>query len=160
MNRGEMSVDFYKYNETFNTGNDEAAPEFWVDDLVIMQGTGTDVFPLATNKAEFRNFLAAVHDGVREIMRVQTIVQNENNIFVEFDMDFVALEDKPDFNFGPLKAGEFLTVKMFAIYTLRGNKLANLKLAFWPVNQEITDPPSHNWGPNPPDLGATRAKLP
>jgi len=87
-------------------------------------------------------------------------VQNENNIFVEFDMDFVALEDKPDFVFGSLKAKEFLTVKMFTIYTLRGNKLASLKLAFWPVNQGVTDPPSHNWGPNPPDLGATRAKLP
>jgi len=153
-------IDFYKYNETFNTGNDQAAMEFWADDLVVMQGTGTDVIPLAMNKAEFVKFLAAAHDRVREIMRVQTIVQNENNIFVEFDMDFVALEDKPDFVFGSLKAKEFLTVKMFAIYTLRGNKLASLKLATWPVNQGVTDPPSRNWGPNPPDLGATRAKLP
>ena len=43
-----QAPDFYKYNETFNTGDDKAAMEFWVDDLVVVQGTGTDVFPLAT----------------------------------------------------------------------------------------------------------------
>ncbi|MFC1903250.1 nuclear transport factor 2 family protein [Chloroflexota bacterium] len=153
-----QALDFYKYNEIFNTGDDKAAMEFWVDDLVVTQGTGTDVFPLATNKAEFIKFLAAAHDGVREIMRVQTLVQNENNIFVEMDMDFVALKDKPDFVFGPLKAGEFLTVKMFLLYTLRGDKFASMKLATWPPNKGVTEPPSHNWGPNPPDFGATRAK--
>lgn len=124
-----ISFDFYKYVETFNTGDDQAALEFWVDDLVVTQGDTKDVFPLATNKAEFIKFLAAAHDGVREIMRVQTLMQNESNIFVEFDMDFVALKDKPDFVFGPLKAGEFLTVKMFLLYTLRGDKFASMKVA-------------------------------
>jgi len=104
--------------------------------------------------------LAAAHEGVREIMRVQTLMQNENNIFVEIDTDFVALKDKPDFVFGPLKVGEFLTVKMFLLYILRGDKLASMKLATWPPNKGVTDPPSHNWGPNPPDFVVTRANLP
>jgi len=30
-----ISFDFYNYVETFNTGDDQAALEFWVDDLVV-----------------------------------------------------------------------------------------------------------------------------
>lgn len=155
------TFDFKKYQTIFNAGNDKGALEFWADDLTVTLPVGPNqIGVIASNKEEFAKFLAAAHDGIREIMRIQAYTQTGDQIFVEFDMDFRATKDKPDFNFGPLKAGQFLTVKMFGLYTLRNDKLWKLRMAFWPTNQGVSDPPAYNWGVAPPDdLGGTRARF-
>lgn len=146
--------DFYKYVETFNSGDDKAMVDnFWVDDLVVatgQSGTGNEGAILAKGKESWRKFLEFAHDGIREIMRVQVLIQNENNIFAEIDMDFHASKDRPDYPFGPLKAGDFITVKMFCLYFLRGDKIAMLKMASWPPNVGVTSPPTRGFGPPPP----------
>lgn len=143
--------DFYKYIETFNSGDDKAMLDgFWVDDLEVWSGRGDRAYQLAAGKADFFKFLVFAHDGVREIMRVQTLMQNKDNIFAEIDMDFHASKDRPDYPFGHLKPGDRITVKMFCLYTLRGDRLAKLKMASWPVNSGVSQPPARNFGPPPP----------
>ena len=135
--------DFYKYIETFNSGDDKAMlDQFWVDDLVVSAGQGDKAGVLASSKEDFLKFLDFAHDGVRELMRVQVLIQNENNIFAEIDMDFHVSKDRPDYPFGHLKPGDFITVKMFCLYFLRGDKIAKLKMASWPPNVGVTDPPN------------------
>ncbi len=149
-----MSFDFIGYQTAFNAGDDDAALEFWDDELVaVMPVNPTMAVPVATNKEEFRQFLAAAHDGIREVMRVQTYLEDGDKIFIEFDMDFVASKDRPDFPFAELKAGQFITVKMFGVYTLRNDKLWKLNMAFWPTNQGVSEPPFHVTGIAPPDFG-------
>ena len=152
--------DFYKYIETFNAGDDEAmVNNYWVDDLVVatsQSGKDKEGGILARGKDEWRKFLKAVHDGIREIIRVQVLLQDENHILAEIDMDFHASKDRPDYTFGALKAGDFITVKMFALYFLRGDKIAMLKLASWPTNVGVTDPPTRVFGPPPPIVGKVR----
>jgi hypothetical protein len=146
--------DFYKYAETFNSGDDQAMVDgFWVDDLEVQTGRGE---VLASGKESWLKFLRGVHDGMREIMRVQVLMQDKDNIFAEIDMDFHASKDRPDYPFGDLKAGDFITVKMFALYFLRGDKIAKLKLASWPPNVGVTDPPTRSFGPPPPIVGKNR----
>jgi hypothetical protein len=142
--------DFYKYAETFNSGDDKAMLDrFWVDDLVVWSGRG-DEGVLASGKEGFLKFLNWAHDGVREIMRIQVLIQNENNIFAEIDMDFHASKDRPDYRFGHLKPGDFITVKMFCLYFLRGDRIAKLKMASWAPNLGVTEPPTRGFGPPPP----------
>jgi hypothetical protein len=149
--------DLYKYIETFNSGDDRAMLDgFWVDDLEVWSGRGGKVTKLASNKGEFLKFLDFAHDGVREIIRIQTLLQNENNIFAEIDMDFHASKDRPDYPFGHLKPGDSITVKMFALYFLKGDRIAKLKLAAWPPNTGVTEPPTRTFGPPPPLPGAAR----
>jgi hypothetical protein len=151
--------DFYKYAETFNSGDGKAMVEgFWVDDLMVSTGQGNEEI-LAKGKENWLKFLERVHDGIHELMRVQTLIQNKDHIFAEIDMDFHASKDRPDYTFGPLKAGDFITVKMFALYSLRGDKIAKLKLAFWPANVGVTDPPTRSFGPPPPIIGKVRKVL-
>jgi len=146
--------DFYKYIETFNSGDDKAMlDQFWVDDLVVSAGQGDEAGVLASSKEDFLKFLEFAHDGVRELMRVQVLVQNENNIFAEIDMDFLVSKDRPDYPFGHLKPGDFITVKMFCLYFLRGDKIAKLKMASWPPNVGVTSPPTRGFGPAPPIMG-------
>ena len=146
--------DFYKYVETFNSGDDKAMVDnFWVDDLVVatgQSGEDNEGAILAEGKESWRKFLEFAHDGIREIMRVQVLIQNENNIFAEIDMDFHASKDRPDYPFGHLKPGDFITVKMFCLYFLHGDKIAMLKMAHWPPNVGVTSPPTRGFGPPPP----------
>lgn len=146
--------NFTDYQRAFNAGDDDAALEFWDDELsAVMPIDPSRAVPVANNKEEFRQFLAAAHDGIREVMRLQSFLQDGDKIFAEFDMDFVASKDRPDFPFADLKAGEFVTVKMFGIYTLRNNKLWKLRMAFWPPNQGVSEPPSFEVGIAPPQFG-------
>jgi len=145
--------DFYKYAEVFNSGDDKAmVDQFWVDDLVAETAQGE----LAKGKEDWLKFLEGVHDGMRELMRIQVLIQNENNIFAEIDMDFHATKDRPDYPFGPLEKGDFITVKMFALYFMRDDKIARLKLASWPPNLGVSDPPTRSFGPPPPIVGIVR----
>jgi hypothetical protein len=152
--------DFYKYIETFNSGNDkEMVDRFWVDDLVVETGQGLKGSVgkvLASGKENWLNFLAFAHDGIREIMRIQVLIETKDNIFAEIDMDFHASKDRPDYPFGPLKAGDFITVKMFSLYFIRDDKIAKLKMASWPPNAGVTDPPTRGFGPPPPIEGGVR----
>ena len=149
--------DFYKYIETFNSGDDkEMVDRFWVDDLVVATGQGDEGNEegiLATDKESWLKFLAFAHDGIREIMRIQVLIENKDNIFAEIDMDFHASKDRPDYPFGPLKAGDLITVKMFCLYFIRDDKIAKLKMASWPPNAGVTSPPTRGFGPAPPIMG-------
>lgn len=143
--------DFYKYSETFNSGDDKAMVEgFWVDDLEVETGRGDRAEVIASGKENWLKFLKFAHDGVREIMRVQVLIQNENNIFAEIDMDFHASKERPDYPFGHIKPGDFFTVKMFCLYFLRGDRIAKLKMASWAPNVGVTEPPTRGFGPPPP----------
>ncbi|HJX13830.1 MAG TPA: hypothetical protein VJ377_09960 [Dehalococcoidales bacterium] len=149
--------DFYKYVEAFNSGDDRAMLDrFWVDDLVVCSARGKEDGVLASGKEGFLKFLEFAHDGVREIMRIQVLIQNKNNIFAEIDMDFHASKDRPDYPFGPLQPGDFITVKMFCLYFLRGDRIEKLKMASWAPNVGITDPPTRGFGPPPPIQGGVR----
>lgn len=140
--------DFYKYIETFNSGDDKSMlDQFWVNDLEVWSGRGGNARLLASGKKGFLDFLTFVHVGVRELIRVQVLLQNEANLFAEIDMDFVFLKDRPDYPFGSYRAGERITVKMFCLYFLRGDKIAKLKMASWDPNQGVSVPPTQSFGP-------------
>jgi len=131
-------MDFADYIRTFNTGDDAVlVRDFYAPDIHFQSGPrilrGTD---------ELLQFLNWAHDGIREIIRAQTVLRDENRIFAEIDMDFHATKDKPDFTFGALKKGEFTTVKFFVLYTLRDGRVARFKAATWPPNLGVTKPDS------------------
>ena len=149
--------DFHKYIEVFNAGNDkEMVEQFWVDDLVVNTGKGeedNDGGILIKGKESWLRFLAFAHDGVREIMRIQSLIEGPGEIFAEIDMDFHVLKERPDYPFGSFKPGDLFTVKMFSLYFIRDGKIAELKMARWPPNVGVTDPPTRGFGPPPPAVG-------
>ncbi len=129
-------MDYKRYIQAFNSGDDAQLVQDWfTEDCVFQSGPR-----LLRGRAELLEFLHWAHDGIREIIRAQTVLQNENHLFAEIDMDFRATRDRPDFLFGALKRGEYLTVKFFVLYLLRDGKVAHLKAAKWPPNVGVTKP--------------------
>lgn len=127
---------FADYFDAFNRCDDAAlVRDFWTEDCV-MDSAGRTV----RGQAELLAFLTWAHDGIQEIMRPQHVMEQGDRIFAEIDMDFRATRDRPDFVFGPLKKGEYLTVKFFAFYRTVGGKVAHLKTMTWPVNDRVSKP--------------------
>ncbi len=131
-------MDYAAYIEAFNSGDDAALVQrFFTEDVIFQWGTrvihGAD---------ELLTFLNGAHDGIREIIRAQVVLRDEDHIFAEIDMDFHATRDKPEFGFGPLKQGEFTTAKLLVVYDLRDGQVAQVKVASWPPNVGVTKPTS------------------
>jgi len=129
-------MDYAEYIRAFNSGDDAGlVSTFFTPDLRFQSG-----LRVLNGAGELLKFLNWAHDGIREIIRAQTVLRDENHIFAEIDMDFHATVDKPDFTFGALKKGEFTTVKFFVLYRLHEGKVAQLKAATWPPNVGVTKP--------------------
>lgn len=129
-------MDYIRYIQDFNSGNDAQFVEDWfTEDCIFQSGP-----KLVRGRRELLAFLEGAHDGIREIIRAKTVLQDEDRLFAEIDMDFHAICDKPDFAFGVLKKGEFHTVKFFVLYRFRDGKVAHLKASTWPPNVGVTKP--------------------
>jgi len=129
-------MDYQRYIQAFNSGDDARLVEEWfTEDCIFQSGPR-----LLRGRAALLEFLNWAHDGIREVIRAQTVVQDESHLFAEIDMDFHATRDRPDFVFGALRRGEFLTVKFFVLYRLRAGKVAHLKASTWPPNVGVSKP--------------------
>ena len=127
---------FVDYMDAFNRYDDAALlRDFWTEDCV-MRSSGREMH----GHQGMMEFLDWAHDGILETMRPKLVMEQGDRIFAEIDMDFTATRDRPDFSFGPLKAGEFHTVKFFVQYALRDGKVAELKAMTWPPNVGVSKP--------------------
>lgn len=144
-------MNYDEYIELFNTGNDKALVErFFADDLVFSGGSRD-----YQGKQGLIDFLNWAHDGVREVMRPQHILQQDDMIFVEVDMDFHASKERIDFPFGHLHPGDLVTVKFFVTYRLRDDKVVELKSMTWPPEKGVTKLP--RLGAHPSQVAAFHA---
>jgi hypothetical protein len=132
-----IDFDYATYIKDFNTGGDEELVEKWFDPDVVFIGT--------TRRYDGRDallgFLKWAHNGVREIIRPITVLEDGDRLFAEVDMDFVASKARDDFPFAKLRAGDRITVKFFVLYRIRNGRVIELKSMTWPTDYEVTKAP-------------------
>jgi hypothetical protein len=147
-----MELDYQAYEALFNTGDDEAlVSRFFAPDARMVSANGT-----REGAGELLAFLRWAHDGVREVMRPQTVASRDGLLFAEVDMDFHATKHRPDFPFGELHPGDLVTVKFFVTYSLdESGRIAELKSMTWPPERGVTKLP--RLGSHPSQLAAFRA---
>jgi hypothetical protein len=147
-----MELDYTAYEALFNTGDDEAlVARFFASDTRMVSANGT-----REGAEGLLAFLTWAHDGVREVMRPQTVMSGDGMLFAEVDMDFHATKHRPDFPFGEMHAGDLITVKFFVTYRLNDEgKIAELKSMTWPPGKGVSRLP--RLGAHPSQLAAFRA---
>jgi ketosteroid isomerase-like protein len=132
-----IGFDYSHYIRDFNTGADADLVEKWFDPDVVFIGT--------TRRYEGRDqllkFLEWAHDGVREIIRPITVLEDGDRLFAEVDMDFVATKPRDDFPFAKLRPGDLITVKFFVLYRIRDGRVVELKSMTWPTDHEVSKAP-------------------
>ena len=144
-------LDYRDYEALFNTGDDDALCERYFAEEVTFTGGAR----AHQGRKALREFLRWAHDGVREVMRPQNVLQREDLLFAEVDMDFHATKERPDFPFGHLRPGDLVTVKFFVTYGLRGDRIVELKSMTWPPGRGVTQLP--RLGAHPSQQAAFRA---
>ena len=150
-------MNYEAYLKVYNSGDHrELVRRFCTDDVCFEAGALERVF---RGKEEVLEFLLSLQDGVRDVLRAQVVMQDERHIFAEADMDFYAERDLPEFPFGPLGRGEYLTMKVFVVYYLREGRIHRFKTSLWPANFGVTDPPAKGFGPEPPFMEGVRAEV-
>jgi hypothetical protein len=131
--------DYDEYIAAFNSGDDRALIERYFHPDFEFIGT-TRAYK---GRAEFLKFLDWAHDGIREIIRLQTVLKSDRQIFAEIDMDFIATKPRPDFPFAKLEPGDLITVKFFVLYALNEDGIVtSLKSMTWPADYYVTKAPS------------------
>ncbi len=129
--------DYEAYVQAFNRGDDAALVEkYFAPDFKF---TGTT--RRYETREEFLQFLRWAHDGVSEIIRPITVMQEDDRIFAEIDMDFIATRPRPDFPFAQLQPGDVITVKFFVLYHLDAGIVTELKSMTWPADYHVTKAP-------------------
>ena len=126
-------LDYGDYVRLFNSGDDEMLCQTCFTEDAVMQTANRSI----DGREALLAFLKDAHDGIREILHPQIVLQDSEHILAEVDIEFVATRDKPDFLFKPLKKDETVIVKFFAAYTLRGDRVCYLKTAAWPAQYGI-----------------------
>jgi ketosteroid isomerase-like protein len=126
--------NYDEYVALFNTGNDAALIDRFFDDDVVFTGGNRDY----RGKGELKTFLDWAHNGVREVIRLQSSLRSGDQIFAEVDMDFHASKPRPEFPFGALLPGDMVTVKFFVLYRLRNDKVVELKSMTWPPGKGVS----------------------
>ena len=144
-------LNYKAYEALFNTGDDAALVASYFDDDVVFTGGAREYH----GKAQLKAFLDWAHDGVREVMRPQNVIQQGDLLFAEVDIDFHASKERPDFPFGHLRPGDLVTVKFFVTYRLRDGKVVELKSMTWPPGKGVTRLPK--LGAHPSQVAAFRA---
>ena len=144
-------LDYNDYIRVFNTGDDALLLErFFAEDVAFSGGARA-----YQGKAALKGFLDWAHNGVREVMRPQNVLQQGDLLFAEIDMDFHASKERTDFPFGPLQPGDLVTVKFFVTYSLRDDKVVELKSMTWPPGRGVTQLP--RLGAHPSQVAAFHA---
>jgi hypothetical protein len=143
--------NYDEYIALFNTGNDTALVDRFFDDDILFTG-GTREY---RGKAALMGFLNWAHDGVREVMRPQNVLQQRDLLFADIDMDFHASKPRPEFPFGALQPGDLVTVKFFVTYRIGNGKVVQLKSMTWPPEKGVTKLP--RLGAHPSQVAAFKA---
>lgn len=147
-----MELDYQAYEALFNTGDDEAlVARFFASDTRMVSAGGT-----REGADGLLAFLKWAHDGVREVMRPQTVMSGDGMLFAEVDMDFHATRHRADFPFGVMHPGDLITVKFFVTYRLNEDgRIAELKSMTWPPGHGVSRLP--RLGAHPSQLAAFQA---
>jgi hypothetical protein len=122
-------MDYERYIEDFNRNDERAMVERWFTEDLVVEVPGQVV----RGREDWVAFLEHSHaGGVHETLRPVDVLQQGERILAEVDITFVTAEGRPDFPLGPLPPGVETTWKFFAVYHLRDDVIARLKLGFWP----------------------------
>jgi hypothetical protein len=131
-------MNYDDYVADFNRGDDAALVNKWFAPECVMHGASRS----SHGRDGLLAFLNWAHDGIREIVRPRRVMQQDRQLFVDVDMDFICHAPRPDFPFAPMQPGDIITVRFFVTYTLDETGLIReLNSMTWPAGKGVQKAP-------------------
>lgn len=129
-------MDYDGYIKTYNQGDDaETAQRYYTEDFALILPFGE-----LRGRDTVIDFLTKNHLGIPEELRPRIVARTEGHILVELDIVLRPERDVPDHFLTPLVSGREVTIRFFASYDLRGDRIAAMRLAWWPVADDQQAP--------------------
>lgn len=122
-----MGFDYNAYLASYNDHDTKADKgRFFTEDVIMESAAG---------KVEGRDNVlkrfATIAEHAKEELRPLNVVREGNTIMAELEACFMPLKDWDQF-MTPLKKGEAVKFRFFAVYELKGDKVSYFRLAAWP----------------------------
>jgi len=120
----EKLEEFYK---DFSTrGYEYGALNYFTEDVVYENPGGLEY----SGRDNVINYMRGVHrgDAIKETITPVRVVMDRDVVAAELIIRLDATIDVPDHNIAPLKKGDSIAHRVSAWYTLRGGRIARLKV--------------------------------
>jgi hypothetical protein len=115
---------FRDYIDCFNRDDFAGFTRHYTDDVVLELPQKELRGPRA-----IVDFYRVVKARIRETLRINEIVADEEGLAAEVETEFLALEDWPEFIVRPVKKGESIHIVSFVHYKIRDGRFAHIKSA-------------------------------
>lgn len=130
-----------RYISAFNDSDYATLCDFYCDDVRLVIGNGKEL----VGKQAIVDFYRGVKAKTRRTITILQSFSNGETIAAEFESEFLALQDAPDFTSGPMAALDRLYINSFALYDLREGRFARIRAAvFRRIWRRAGETPSTN----------------
>jgi ketosteroid isomerase-like protein len=124
MNGGAPEA-FAAYIDAFNREDYAAFGRYYTDDVVLVIAGSREL----RGKQAIFDFYKDVKAKTRRTIRIIQAFCDGDGLAAELESEFLALEDLPDFQGGPLRAGDRMHINTFVLYELEGGQYARIRSA-------------------------------
>ena len=119
------AADFPDYLRCFSQGDFEGLGKYYAGD-VVLELPRDRMVGRETILDFYRNMRLRVH----ETLTADVVLADETSLFADVAMEFRCIADAPDFVVAPMKVGEVIRGRIFALYIMgEGGKVVQIKTA-------------------------------
>ena len=132
---------FVAYMDAFNRSDYAAFGDYYADDVVLVIAGAREL----RGKQAIFDFYKGVKSQTQRVIKVLQVFCDGDGLAAELESEFLALEDVPDFQSGPLKAGDRMYINTFVLYELEGGRYSRIRSAVF----------RREFRPAPPDAASS-----
>ncbi|MEO6340978.1 MAG: nuclear transport factor 2 family protein [Caulobacteraceae bacterium] len=119
------AADFPDYLRCFSEGDFEGLGKYYAADVVLELPRDRMV-----GRETILNFYRDMRRRVHETLTADMVLANDEALFADVAMEFRCIVDAPDFVVAPMKVGEVIRGRIFALYIMgEGGKVVQIKTA-------------------------------
>ncbi len=119
------AADFPDYLRCFSDADFDGFGRYYADDVVLELPSGP-----VTGRESILDLYRAMSRQVRETLKADIVLADDDSLFADIDIEFRCIADAPDFMVAPMKTGEVIRGRIFALYGLgEDGKVVSIKTA-------------------------------
>ena len=115
---------FMAYLSAINAAAVDTFSEFYLEEVVLWLPSAGEI----TGREGIKAFYKPMFEKVRETLKVNRLIADDEGICADVSSTFTALMDVPDFSVKAMEKGESLTIELIVVYTLKNGLIYRIQV--------------------------------